>query len=238
MHVTHCYVCNRPSGFARRLGFGTFFMVLLTFGLWLLVIPFYPIRCTTCGCSRGDAGPAPGAPSQRGVIGGLTTWEIIALVLAVGVILTGLFHTLIGPSSSNNRASAPTESVSSPVRTSAATEDPSIRLHYAGGAPVSDGRTYSVALIDANASRLPVNTPFFVQGTVFALSSGDSSGGSIVLRDEGTHAQLGCHLNADVYKAAKRDFPVGHPVKVFGKYWGTVTDDPVVNGTLIFAIAP
>jgi hypothetical protein len=46
MHVTHCYVCNRPGGFARRLGFGTFFMVLITFGLWLLVIPFYPIRCT------------------------------------------------------------------------------------------------------------------------------------------------------------------------------------------------
>jgi tetratricopeptide (TPR) repeat protein len=29
MHVTHCYVCNRPSGFARRLGFGTFFTIFL-----------------------------------------------------------------------------------------------------------------------------------------------------------------------------------------------------------------
>lgn len=36
MHVAHCYVCTRPSGFARRWGWGTFFVVILTAGFWLL----------------------------------------------------------------------------------------------------------------------------------------------------------------------------------------------------------
>lgn len=58
MRVTHCYVCNRPSGFARRLGWGTFFMAVLTAGLWLLTIPFYPKRCVTCGCTEAGAARA------------------------------------------------------------------------------------------------------------------------------------------------------------------------------------
>jgi hypothetical protein len=39
MHVTHCYVCKRPSGFARRLGWGTFFVLILAAGFWLLASP-------------------------------------------------------------------------------------------------------------------------------------------------------------------------------------------------------
>src|ERR1019366_842919 len=87
MHVTHCYVCNRPSGFARRLGWGTFFMVLITFGLWLVVIPFYPLRCATCGCTRGEAGPAPGEPGKRGLTGGATPWELIIVFIVVGTLV-------------------------------------------------------------------------------------------------------------------------------------------------------
>src|SRR5271170_4620871 len=52
MFQTQCANCGQPRGFARRLGFGTFFMVLITFGLWLFVIPFYPKRCSVCGCVR------------------------------------------------------------------------------------------------------------------------------------------------------------------------------------------
>jgi len=35
--------------FKRQLGFGTFFEVIITGGLWLLAIPFYPKRGTTSG---------------------------------------------------------------------------------------------------------------------------------------------------------------------------------------------
>lgn len=114
MHVTYCYVCNRQSGFGRRLGWGTFFMVLLTFGLWLLIIPFYPIRCTTCGCSRSDSDPAPGVPSQRGLSGGLTPWEIVGLVLVVGIILCCFLYALtFSDRASNGQEPTPSDAVSS-----------------------------------------------------------------------------------------------------------------------------
>lgn len=44
MHMMNCPNCGKLTGFKRSLGFGTFFMVLLTFGFWLLAIPFYPLR--------------------------------------------------------------------------------------------------------------------------------------------------------------------------------------------------
>src|SRR5438132_283208 len=44
MHMMNCPNCGKPIGFKRSLGFGAFFMVLLTFGFWLLAIPFSPLR--------------------------------------------------------------------------------------------------------------------------------------------------------------------------------------------------
>jgi TonB family protein len=53
--MIHCPNCGKLTGFKRALGFGTFFMVLLTLGLWLLVIPLYPARCVNCGLTRHTA---------------------------------------------------------------------------------------------------------------------------------------------------------------------------------------
>lgn len=55
MEMIYCPNCAKLTGFKRALGFGTFFMVLLTLGLWLLVIPLYPARCINCGLTRGSA---------------------------------------------------------------------------------------------------------------------------------------------------------------------------------------
>jgi hypothetical protein len=55
MQMIQCPNCGKLTGFKRALGFGTFFMVLLTCGLWLLAIPFYPARCMSCGLTRGSA---------------------------------------------------------------------------------------------------------------------------------------------------------------------------------------
>src|SRR5208283_4568059 len=55
MQMIQCPNCGKLSGFKRALGLGTFFMVILTAGLWLLVIPFYPARCINCGLTRGTA---------------------------------------------------------------------------------------------------------------------------------------------------------------------------------------
>lgn len=51
MKITHCPNCNKNMGFKRSLGWGTFFAIVLTFGFWILLIPFYPARCITCGTS-------------------------------------------------------------------------------------------------------------------------------------------------------------------------------------------
>lgn len=55
MQMLQCPNCGKPTGFKRALGFGTLFMVVLTCGLWLLLIPFYPARCINCGLTRGSA---------------------------------------------------------------------------------------------------------------------------------------------------------------------------------------
>ncbi|MBI2411627.1 MAG: hypothetical protein HYV24_00245 [Deltaproteobacteria bacterium] len=48
MKNAFCSSCNRQTGFKRALGWGTFFACILTGGLWLLTIPFYPKRCVIC----------------------------------------------------------------------------------------------------------------------------------------------------------------------------------------------
>jgi hypothetical protein len=59
MWVTYCKNCGRETGHKRALGWGTFFAVILTFGLWFLIIPFYPLRCIICGQTVGTP------PSER-----------------------------------------------------------------------------------------------------------------------------------------------------------------------------
>ena len=49
MEMIYCSVCGKKTGHKRSLGFGTFFAVLVTGGLWLLAIPGYPKRCVICG---------------------------------------------------------------------------------------------------------------------------------------------------------------------------------------------
>jgi len=49
MMMTFCPVCDKPRGYARRIGIGTLLAAFFTGGLWLLLIPFYPKRCIECG---------------------------------------------------------------------------------------------------------------------------------------------------------------------------------------------
>jgi hypothetical protein len=65
-------------------------MVLITFGLWLFVIPFYPKRCSVCGCERTPAENFQEGLSQR------SPWEIIGLVVAVLVMLIAVFANRSG----------------------------------------------------------------------------------------------------------------------------------------------
>lgn len=76
MEMIFCPNCNKLTGYKRVIGFGTFFAVLLTAGIWLLVLPFYPKRCITCGLTKSDSVPW------------YKTWRL-GLVLAVAVVAFG-----------------------------------------------------------------------------------------------------------------------------------------------------
>ncbi len=48
MATMYCNLCKRPVEAKRVIGVGTLLLVLLTGGLWLLLIPFYGKRCSIC----------------------------------------------------------------------------------------------------------------------------------------------------------------------------------------------
>ncbi len=52
MRYLYCENCARKSGYKRNYGWGTFFAVILTLGLWFFIMPFYPMRCMNCGNDR------------------------------------------------------------------------------------------------------------------------------------------------------------------------------------------
>ena len=95
--------------------------------------------------------------------------------------------------------------------------------------PVSDGRIYSVGLIDANTQSLPAGAKLFVQGTVLTFSDG-----VLVIQDEGTNAKLGCEVKADQYETDQKEFAVGESVRVLGEYVGVSTDDRILRGIALF----
>jgi hypothetical protein len=72
-----CTNCNRRTRFKKDLGWGTFLMIILTCGLWMFVIMFYPTRCLICGTSRTEV-----------VLGETPPWvTAMACVVVVAIIL-------------------------------------------------------------------------------------------------------------------------------------------------------
>lgn len=64
MAIRHCEMCDRPVQTKRQIGVGTLLLVLITWGFWLLTIPFYRQRCPVC---KGDefGGLRDGVVKQR-----------------------------------------------------------------------------------------------------------------------------------------------------------------------------
>src|ERR1041385_367394 len=48
MAIKYCQLCGRFVSARRKIGVGTLILCLLTFGLWVLVIPLYSKRCPIC----------------------------------------------------------------------------------------------------------------------------------------------------------------------------------------------
>ena len=62
MATMYCALCNRPVEANRRIGAGTVVLAVITGGLWVLAIPFYPKRCAICESTAvTQTGPSGGA---------------------------------------------------------------------------------------------------------------------------------------------------------------------------------
>ena len=94
MRMGYCPNCSKTTGHKRALGWGTFFAVILTGGLWLLVILFYPTRCIVCGAPTQYFAKPHGQPV--GYLGEFTNFMLqfkvfwLLPILAVFVFLFGL----------------------------------------------------------------------------------------------------------------------------------------------------
>lgn len=77
-----CDNCGKPTGHRRAFGWGTFFAVVLTVGLWLVALPFYPPRCIICGnmiSGWNDAIEWKGALKFTVVFVGLVGFWVVAV---------------------------------------------------------------------------------------------------------------------------------------------------------------
>jgi Sel1 repeat len=218
MQMFQCPNCERLTGFKRSLGFGTFFMVLLTFGFWLLVIPFYPLRCINCGLKSMDAQNIPwyrpGDTGSKIVVAAIGLFVLVVLVQAI-------LH--IG-SSSPTFTSVP---VGNPARTTTApkgtvtqsknTEDHELHLlpNLFGSGAVSDGRTYSVALVSAYQTRIPPATELFVQGTFTGLAGPNTI---TITDEEETDKTLVCGMSPEEFQDVTSLYRMGSRVQVYGTY--------------------
>ncbi len=65
MEKYYCTNCNKKTGHKRSIGLGTLLAVILTGGLWLLAIFFYPKRCILCGNWKRAPKPYPEANKEN-----------------------------------------------------------------------------------------------------------------------------------------------------------------------------
>jgi hypothetical protein len=63
MSTMYCALCSRPVDARRHLGIGTIALAVLTAGLSLLAVPFYPKRCSICRSTAVTLSPPAGRDS-------------------------------------------------------------------------------------------------------------------------------------------------------------------------------
>ena len=81
MSHNYCASCDRVTYQHRRFAFGTWFMVFLTMGWWLIVMLFYRKRCEICGCTTAFS-----IEAQNAIAGKQSLLPILILILAALVI--------------------------------------------------------------------------------------------------------------------------------------------------------
>jgi len=79
----YCPSCQRITGHRRALGWATFFLVVVTGGLWLAALWCYKPRCVICGMLAEPARRTEARMTSGG------TALLIVLALVVGIVVLG-----------------------------------------------------------------------------------------------------------------------------------------------------
>jgi TPR repeat protein len=232
MRMIHCPNCGKLTGFKRSLGFGTFFMVLLTCGLWLLVIPFYPVRCINCGLTRSTAVRLKIGAWFRGLDGTRKAWIVGTLALAFLLLIfealpdrtpsgvTDNAPRLSKTASAANASPAIAAGAAKPTQPNDVSQDRELHLlpNAFGNGAVSDGRTYSIALISAYQGKIPPATELFVQGIILE-QAGENA---VTLGDEQDQGKtLVCDMSPQEFQEVASLYHVGDRVQAEGLYGNT-----------------
>jgi hypothetical protein len=108
MEMLDCHNCGKRTGHKRTLGFGTFFAVFLTFGLWILAIPFYPKRCIICGERRSVNSWNSLTPKEMEVINKKTPKKILIsmLLILIAIIVLASLDAFFGEIRQGTKAPA------------------------------------------------------------------------------------------------------------------------------------
>ncbi len=61
MSTMYCALCRRPVDARRHIGIGTIALAVVTAGLSLLAVPFYPKRCSLCKSTAVSPSPPDAA---------------------------------------------------------------------------------------------------------------------------------------------------------------------------------
>lgn len=231
MEMIFCPNCNKRTGFKRALGFGTLFMVVITLGFWLLVIPLYPARCMNCGLARGSAfwenlGTNPReAVTASSIIGILIVIFIVWMVFSDHTQTTDSREMTLAESgqATDIHVSEPAASASK-AAPAADGDSHELRLvpNLSGTGATSDGRTYSVALIASYHPDIPVGTELFAQGTLTQFSwAGIRSRQFAIIADEQQPGRtLFCAMMEDEAAEVLSLYHVREVVQVSGEYMG------------------
>jgi hypothetical protein len=195
-------------------------MIVLTVGLWLLVIPLYPARCINCGLTRGSALLTNLGPRSK--------FAFLGLGLLVVLLLAALWSHNSGGNKTtssqpeNSQAASPAES-STPVQE--AQDEHELRLvpNIFSGSAVADGRNYSVSMIYRYLGHIPPRTTGIeVQGIFLQVEAPFT----ISIADEQERSEvLLCTMSEDEFQDAQYYYHPGEAVTVMGTY-STATGIP------------
>lgn len=144
MATRYCQLCQRFVSARRKIGVGTLIACIVTFGLWILVIPLYRKRCPICFSdalidSADDGNESPKAsslyqPAKQGDgawaqrVGYLIGRHPVGTAVLALLVVWALSRDNLGQQQSGSTSAAPMLPVTGPSRSAPVASVPAFRV--------------------------------------------------------------------------------------------------------------